>query len=342
MRMGTKAKVWLGLLVGGGAVIAAMVAYMLRQPYDHRITAHFREDAASPIASGSETNTRDSSTRTRSETHLQNSPDGRFRFIPGQDALAFIENLLDEARAGNRDAQYAIYEAMIYCDDTYALHFDRREGRLALEDALALARQRKDPRIEEIRTSYATCNTLKAENPGKYGSANEWLEKASDLGLPRAQARNASIMLMHSKLGILPANATREDRTEALEARSTLAIDLMVQALNSKDPAATWEIAHALNALTGHFENDNGDMWVWRLAACKQGFDCSAGARWKVSECFFDPFCYAGETGIDYIRRQAADLRPNVDSEADTLLARLNHGSIDRVEFERLVGKKGQ
>jgi hypothetical protein len=43
MRMRTRAKVWFGLLVGGGAVVAAMVAYMLRQPYDHRIPS-------SPIA----------------------------------------------------------------------------------------------------------------------------------------------------------------------------------------------------------------------------------------------------------------------------------------------------
>ena len=136
----------------------------------------------------------------------------------------------------------------------------------------------------------------------------------------------------------LPVNASPEDRSEALAAQNALASDLMLKALNSKDASVTGEVAHNLNALTGHLAEDNGDMWVWRLAACKRDTTALPQRDGLHRNALWIPSCYTGEAGIDYIRRKAAEIRPNVDSEADELLARLNRGEIERQSLKTLLG----
>ena len=323
-------------LAGG---VAAVALFVLRQPSEVTVATEVAPRASKPLEAVPENSPLDPKLVTRVQEKPTTPSADRFRFSPGQDAMAFVEGLLPEAHAGNREAQYAIYEALFYCDDTYKLYFERRTRRLTLDEALAQAARLPGVNIKEMRASHATCNALKSADAGRYGSARDWLRKSSDLGLPMAQGRNASTTLTEDMLTRFPAGASARPSDEELAARNAAASRLMLTALNSRDPAVTWELANTLNLFTGHLADDNGDMWVWRLAACKQGYDCSATARWKSAECFLDANCFEGESGIDYIRRNSAKLRPNVDSLADQLLARLNQGDIDMTEFESLIRK---
>ena len=256
------------------------------------------------------------------------------------DVLGLIERLLEPARSGDREAQYAIYEAMEYCIDAYKGYFDRGAKRRTLDEALTWASTRHAINMDAIRTSYASCNAFMSTDVSKFGSPEEWLEKSSSLGLPKAQARNATRLLLDAMLATLPRNATPEDRSEALETQRIEAREVMLKALNSNDPFTTWEVAQNLMFLGGRSAADEGQMWIWRLAACKQGYDCSSNAAWVVSVCYMDPYCQAGESGVDYIHRNAAQDQPDIERRAADLAARLERGSIGDAEFEELLTKK--
>ena len=110
-------------------------------------------------------------------------------FTPGMDVLGLIERLLEPARSGDREAQYAIYEAMEYCIDAYKGYFDRGAKRRTLDEALTWASTRHAINMDAIRTSYASCNAFMSTDVSKFGSPEEWLEslQALDCRKPRLE-----------------------------------------------------------------------------------------------------------------------------------------------------------
>lgn len=329
------------LLLAGGAAVAALIAMLHRQPSEQETVASVDEQrsAIKPnhLIEQSQADVQAAAQPRPSTDRSMDQPSLEVSFVPGVDVLGFIERLLAPARSGNREAQYAIYEAMEYCNDAYEGYFDRGTKRLTLDEALTWASTRPAINMDAIRTSYASCSAFKSADVSQFEPPDVWLERASSLGLPKAQARNAGRLLLDARLATLPRNATSEDRSGVLESQRSEARGLMLRALNSNDASATWEVAHNLMFLGGHSASDEGQMWIWRLAACKQGYDCSSNAAWVVSECYMNYYCQPGESGVAYIRRNAAQVQPDIDRRATELAARLERGSIGDAEFESLL-----
>ena len=152
--MSSKAKFGI-LLLAGGAV--ALGVFTLRQPSEQTMTAEVAREPSQALEPAPELSARESNAVENSDAHPAARPADKFQYSPGQDAAVFIEGMLVDARAGNSAAQYAIYEAMFYCDDTYKLYFERRSGRLTLDEALSQAAKRRGTDVGGLRTSHASC-----------------------------------------------------------------------------------------------------------------------------------------------------------------------------------------
>jgi hypothetical protein len=89
-----------------------------------------------------------------------------------------------------------------------------------------------------------------------------------------------------------------------------------VEGLERKSPAALWAI--------GDLQKDDKSAWVWFLAACKSGYDCSQSAEWYQSMCQADYNCQPYETGTDLIRRINAGRYPDLELLSNELLKQID------------------
>lgn len=262
----------------------------------------------------------------------------RFSRYSGDDVLQFIENLLPAARGGNAEAQFAIHESLLYCDEGYRAFYDRPGKRRTLDEALQWASTRPAINIDEVSLTHAKCSVLMERERTELGRANEWLMKSADAGLPQAQARAAVNLLFSADWGFTPGGQSPESQIKDRDLLRNEGRELMLRALNSGDASVTWQVGEAILPLTRSEDLAYEQQYVWYLAACLQGLDCSPQADWFIFQCRQDPYCQPGETGVDYLHRNGEGGTQNLDEAAARLLARLKRGNIDMAEFEKLLG----
>jgi len=225
----------------------------------------------------------------------------------------FVREALPAAEAGNADAQFALYGAFSFC----------RDGMMKRTAA-------ELHRIPEAIMSemHRRCDDLAAAYPDLPREAARWLESSVQAKFPRAFAYSALEdleRLEHTKM-------KKADREKLLtDSRSR-----MVIALHSNDPAITWIAAESLAALFPGDARIAQANWVWRLAACEQGLECGANARWLHDDCQWTQDCVPGETGPEYIRRVSGDFS-SLQARARTLAASLRNSTLDDAGFAATV-----
>ena len=166
----------------------------------------------------------------------------------------------------------------------------------------------------------------------QFGRADTWLAAAVEGSHPEAQLVQAEQVLTAS---LLPphedARATKEniDQDDVTQAK-----DFLWQGLKRKDPSAVWKIGDLQMALTDDDETTDRDQWVWRLAACKLGYNCSQTADWYQFMCRFDYNCQPHESGVDLILRASTASYPNVDLLSDELVEKINKGDLSGLEWK--------
>lgn len=245
--------------------------------------------------------------------------------------LEFVDRALTAAREGDASAQFALYQALEYCEDGYRGYFDRPGKRRTLDEALHWASTRS-VNIDAVRDVHRRCEALMARGTGELGSSRSWLEKASEGGIPAAQTRKALDELRAAYLQTVPWPDRTALTAQEFDEKKAEARALVLQALAAGDPSATWDAADAIYYLTGSGSTADTEQWVWKMAACIQGHDCAPGADWVAAMCQYDPTpCSPGESGTELIRRawvqasgqsDASDL----DERAQQLADRLNSG----------------
>jgi hypothetical protein len=246
------------------------------------------------------------------------------RLHASDDYFQFVESVIGDARRGDRDAQYYVFEALRFCDIGYRSYFKGRGRNRTLDEALTWA-STSGPLLdaEEARDIHRKCHRLKEENGSQFGMADTWLNEAADAGHPLAQAAKAFKLLAETTRAPtgMPSNDSAVSADQAVE--------LLRHALRSKDPSVLWTVGDLAKPLSGDAVAAERLQWVWRLAACQRGYDCSEAAGWYRFACRLDPqhLCQPGEDGLDYIRRvtenefieierEARDINAKVDADA--------------------------
>jgi hypothetical protein len=265
------------------------------------------------------------------ETEVTKSDPKSIRF--GRYSTEPIHSIFDRmhkmALDGDVDAQFLLYEAVSYCDETYRAYFDRGNQRLSLDESLLWASTRPPVSMEDIRLAHWRCSTWKSADRSEYGGAEWWLQKATDAGLPEALAVTGKKLL-------LEAGRAQGDERKAAAKRAEGRKNLLA-ALNKANAAAIWTVGESLMMLGGASAVEHDQQLVWHLAACRQGYDCSAQADWVVTTCAHDSNCPPGQTGVELIQQSATNYPGDLAQAAARLAERLKRGNVSEEEFESLI-----
>jgi len=233
----------------------------------------------------------------------------------GDDNLARADAILAKAQGGDADAQYALYRLLFECDDGYRGYFEHGKKRRSLDEALQIASTRGPAmNIDDATEIYQKCHRLKEGDSTRFGRTEDWLRKSADGRNPRAQIDLASELT-----GEAGESGSADDAAKRDEAKR-----LARDALASKDPAVIWVVGDLTLLIRGNLDQPRHDQWIWKLAACQRGYDCSSTAEWRKAYCRFDVNCQPYETGLDIIRRYTKSDYDEIEQEAKDLNARLD------------------
>lgn len=247
-------------------------------------------------------------------------------YAKAENNLEFIRRIYASAQDGDAEAQYQLFSALEYCERNYLFYFVRGNNRKTLDEALAWATRSPGTSAEEAREVHRRCQELVDRHPNEFGRSDAWLARAAESGHPEAQLARAERLLM-------PSGQASEDSTETIdlqhhEQRRAEAKDLLLKGLERKDPSAVWKVGDLQDPLSGRPQDADKNQWVWRLAACKLGYDCSQTADWYQFMCRFDYNCQPHESGVDLILRASAVTYPDVDLLSDELAEKIEKGDL--------------
>ncbi len=219
---------------------------------------------------------------------------------------------LPAANSGNSDAQFALYALFQYCRDGMRQRTPEQRSRIP------------EPIFREM---HARCDGLAAQFPDLAGEADRWLHKALEAKFPRA--------LAFAAYEDLNAMARKPPKKEERQRRIYAARSNILQALNSNDPAITFEVATVLWQFFPDDPRVEQAKWVWRLAGCEQGLECGSKEMFVLDDCRRRNMCMNDETTAQYILR-VGDF-PSLDARAHNLARTLRKGELDDRTFEETV-----
>lgn len=253
-------------------------------------------------------------------------------FRGATDYRTFMLDILPAARSGDRDAQYYLYAALNYCDETYRFYFRPRGKLLSLDEAIKVRSYYPGPSMTEaIKRAYLRCHEVNETKNPTWGTASEWLSKATDAGQPLAQMETAGLIFLRPQVqgGIVAS----ESQTPAIQQGTySDARSLVRAAVETKDPEALFDVAGLLGFLNPKEPNEQliQDAITWQYAACLRGLDCGANAEWHLQFCLNGSSCLPDETGADYLRRMAPIKHINdLEERARDLNAKMDAGEWD-------------
>jgi hypothetical protein len=183
-----------------------------------------------------------------------------------------------------------------------------------------------------------------ARGTGDLGSTRTWLAKASEAGVPAAQTRKALDELRATYLQSVPLPDRPALTAAEFDERKAGARGLILKGVAAGDPGATWDAADAIYYLTGSGSTAETEQWVWKMAACIQGYDCEPGAAWVAAFCRDETLtpCTGGESGTEIIRQSWVQATgqsdtSGLDARAQQLADRLISGQFSDVDLAEFM-----
>lgn len=270
------------------------------------------------------------------ETSGATTPTGiRGRFAHASEYFEFVQSIYPAATAGDRDAQYYLGEAVRFCVSGYRAYFSRGSmGTRTLDEAMQRAAVYFGLSSDEAQDLYNKCHALMEGDYKQFGSADEWIAESAKQGQPLAQVSLANTLLLQSTIAAETDGKPGPDSGGAnLPEHTGSVAALALSAVKSKDPEVIWKIADLQQALTNSGDDAERQQWIWRVAACQRGFDCSEKAAWYEFMCRFDQYCRPGESGMDLIRRATGDDFYSVESMAKRLNSDIDNDRWSEIGF---------
>jgi len=168
-------------------------------------------------------------------------------------------------------------------------------------------------KADDARATLEKCGRLQ-ESSHPFGTANEWLSASKENKFDLAMIDSALQLAL--KAGVSGATEHVEMRDEAKR--------LALEALKSKDPEVIFDMGDLAGLFVGDMQKASQEQWVWRLAACKRGYECGQNAEWYQHQCRFDTNCQPYESGVDFIRRANSEDFEEIDRLSNELNAKLD------------------
>jgi hypothetical protein len=255
----------------------------------------------------------------------------RERFAKATNYWQFATDVAPAARAGDRDAQYYLWRAMNWCEDSNRFFFERQHRHLTLEEAITEA-QRLHNSVQLARLTFARCHDFQDHENSGLGLASEWLAVATESRQPAAQAATAEQLLLQQVMD----NVAREQGftpPAGQEGRINNSVDphvLLREAVESADP----EVLRVIGEVQGMLDpnpKDNTSELAWLLLACRAGLDCSANADWVLTICHWAPSCPTTGGTDEVLEALAAERWQAVQDQAAQIRAQLDGSSWDEL-----------
>jgi hypothetical protein len=255
----------------------------------------------------------------------------RERFAKATSYYDFVRDALPAAKAGDPEAQFYVSEALGYCEQGYSKWFLKRPAPDLPAPSLEEMIGKLPPHLHGVlRNVYGKCHDLMENNAAQWGTQEDWLAKATDAGLPAAQARAANMLLVNEEFHEPPGIHSKEQDPRTL----------LRSALQAKDPTALLVAGSILNSMDEMKNPRTNDVQLqetrienrlaWWLLACSRGYDCSENGLWFGEVCASDATrCLPDHPdAVEYIHRVAADRHySDLDQMAASLMAKVDAGA---------------
>lgn len=244
-----------------------------------------------------------------------------------KDYWEFAQSVLPAALQGDADAQFYLSRALEYCSENNRMFFERRGRQLSLGEAIEFA-ARRHLSLETAQSVFDRCHRFQGQLSNQFGSAAEWLAKATSAGQPLAQASTAGkILEQRLRQNFVQAGGAPNPQQELADKTDPRV--LLRDAVKSGEPEVYFRIGDVQGLLRPAATDSNIDRYAWILIACNRGFDCSYAAQWVRNSCGGDPQCESITHPEDLVRLLAADSWPAVQARAQQLEANLAIGDWD-------------
>ena len=266
----------------------------------------------------------------------------RKEFAQATSYYDFVRKAITAAKEGNPEAQFYVSEALGYCKEYYGRYFPKPAPDLpepSLEEQIGKFQAKMPQFIPIMRSAYTRCHDLMENDVAQWGTREDWLAKATDAGLPAAEARAAGLLLVDKQFHEPPSIKSQEEDPRAL----------LRSALETKDPTALMVAASflpSIDQLNNPRLNDaqaqaerSENMLAWWLLACNSGYDCSTNGPWFVSICGSDLKCQPGTNAVDYIHQAAQNehYADDLDERAKKLEAKVDAGDWAALDRKSVV-----
>ena len=245
--------------------------------------------------------------------------------------------LLGAAKAGDRDAQYHLFAIIDWCNTILDHYFVKDGVPLTLAQGLEIAPN--NAQKNQAQEEFPHCQRFRGHNVAlELGSAEYWLEKATQNGQPLAQAETARRMLYQDSMNTdVPLSALPGDRfTVTVSIPSGAppnrrAVDLLRAAVKSRDPQVLEIIGASQTVLHGSRNAEVVDRYAWLYVACQRGLDCSPTSHW-ATDCSDNCDVSTPEA---IIKGWSRDQWPAVQQRAIEINAKLGAGKWDELGLGR-------
>jgi hypothetical protein len=214
----------------------------------------------------------------------------RQRMRTAKDWYALAKEILPQARAGDPEAQYVLFQTFRDCFDTSGLERVQFPGN-AVDNLNAVRELANQHGLSDSFVShFQQCHGFNTDDAASLGDPWDWLQKATDAGYAPAQATTAQERLMQdqSKASVRAgAHPTDPAAYRTPIGGDASPRDLLVAAVQSDDPDVLGAIANLLRLLnpTQPLEVTKVNSIAWQFVACQRGTFCSDLGSATVTNC---------------------------------------------------------
>lgn len=247
-------------------------------------------------------------------------------FSESHSYLDFARSIIDDAKAGNPDAEYYLGRALRLCNQSRALfRFNSQE--IGLEDALIHYSSGQNSQ-KKIKAVYERCHDLEAvaDQAKQFGNADDWIKAASNQGQPVAQSDEALRKFSAIQKSAMTGVGDFNELTKSGEDPRSL----FLAAVQTKDPEVLFNIGQAQAYLSNFDGESTKNQLAWWLVACNRGLPCDSNSEFQLNVATNDGLlealsgrdliCTMAGKDCQAVEQRAQEINENLNAEKWSLL----------------------
>jgi hypothetical protein len=276
-------KLTLGIGIIATAAVVAAVSWWQQRP-EARVASMMTPPSASRLSGPFNRANDSSATPQRKPAPVTAPPTSiRQRMVTAKDWYALAQEILPLAKAGDPEAQYALFSMYRSCSYKYQTKRDNENAAREKATSIGLS-------ADNAALWFGRCHRFLADDIKSLGDPWDWLQKATDAGYPQAQVTTVSERFLQDQLkAALRAGGTPTDPTVSLPpiGGEVTPRELLALAAQSADPDVLTAIGNMQHMLNPTQPKDVTliNTTAWMYVACQRGTDCSVYGAATVTNC---------------------------------------------------------